>query len=383
MTSWNVAIGLMFLTQVAVGILGNFSLFYYYLVLSYNDCTLKSTDMILKHLIIANSLVILSKGIPQTITAFGLKHFFNDLACKLVLYIQRVGRSVSIFITCLLSIFQNITISPMNLCWKDLKGRAPKYIGFSISLCWILYMVVNIIFPLYMLSKWSSENLTERRDFGYCSSAGRDKITNLLYAALFAFPEVVFSMLMIWSSGSMVLLLYRHKQRVQHIHSIKVSPRTSPESRATQRILVLVGTFVTFHTLSSLLNVHIGLFSIPTGWLVDTNDLIAVCFPTVSPFILMSRESTVSTLSRLCFICIKNTKSCWVLWHVHETPGTQGTEAGATQLKGQPQQILPKKDLSRDENAEHMNGGPGMRREVELALHILGNAPSGTCLEAC
>ncbi|VTJ89536.1 Hypothetical predicted protein [Marmota monax] len=54
---------------------------------------------------------------------------------------QQVGRSVSIVITCLLSIFQNITISPMNSCWKDHKERAPKYIGFSISLCWILYMV--------------------------------------------------------------------------------------------------------------------------------------------------------------------------------------------------------------------------------------------------
>nr|XP_027777436.1 vomeronasal type-1 receptor 4-like [Marmota flaviventris] len=339
MTFQNVAVGLMFLSLLAVGILGNFSLFYYYLVLSCNDCTVRYTDMILKHLIIANSLVILSKGIPQTITAFGLKHFLNDLGCKLILYIQRVGRSVSIVITCLLSVFQNITISPMNSCWQDLKGKAPKYIGFSISLCWILYMVVNSIFPLYMLSKWSSENLTEKRDFGYCASAGRDKITNSLYAALFVFPEVVFSMLMIWSSGSMVLLLNRHKQRVQHIHSIKVSPRTSPESRATQRILVLVGTFVTFHTLPSLLNVHIALFSIPTGWLVDTNDLIAVCFPTVSPFILMSRESTVSTLSRLFFIRIKNTKSCWVLWHVHETPATRGAKTGASQLKGQPHQV--------------------------------------------
>uniref|UniRef100_A0A8C9Q7N4 Vomeronasal type-1 receptor n=1 Tax=Spermophilus dauricus TaxID=99837 RepID=A0A8C9Q7N4_SPEDA len=292
MASRNVTIGMMFLSQTAVGILGNFSLLYYYLVHSWNDCTLRSTDMILKHLMIANSLVILSKGIPQTITAFGLKYFLSDFGCKLILYIQRVGRSVSIFITCLLSIFQNITISPVNSCWKDLKGRAPKYIGFSISLCWILYLVANSIFPLYVLSKWNSKNVTEKRDYGYCSSAGHDKITDSLYAALFVFPEVVFSVLMIWSSGSMVLLLYRHKQRVQHIHSIKVPPRSCPESRATQRILVLMGTFVTFHTLSSLLSVHIALFSKPTGWLVKIYDLISVCFPMVSPFILMSHEST-------------------------------------------------------------------------------------------
>uniref|UniRef100_UPI004038CF37 vomeronasal type-1 receptor 4-like n=1 Tax=Callospermophilus lateralis TaxID=76772 RepID=UPI004038CF37 len=339
MASRNVTIGLMFLSQTAVGILGNFSLLYDNLVHSWNDCTLRTTDLIIKHLMIANSLVILSKGIPQTITAFGLKYFLSDFACKLILYIQRVGRSVSIFITCLLSVFQNITISPMNSCWKDCKGKAPKYIGSSISLCWILYMVVNSIFPLYMLTKWSRKNTTEKRDLGYCSSAGRDKITNSLYAALFVFPEVVFSLLMIWSSGSMVLLLYRHKQRVQHIHSIKVSPRTSPESRATQRILVLVGTFVTFHTLSSLLNVHIALFSSPKGWLVNTNELISVCFPMVSPFILMSRESTACTLSRLCFVCIKTTKSCWVLWKTSIIPGTWKTETKELQVEGQTQQF--------------------------------------------
>ncbi|XP_046322290.1 vomeronasal type-1 receptor 4-like [Marmota monax] len=302
MASSNMAIGMTFLSQTAVGILGNFSLLYYHLVLSCNECTLRSRDLILRYLTIANSLLILSRGIPQTMTAFGLKYFFSNFGCKLILYMQRVGKSVSIFIICLLSIFQYITISPMNSCWKDLKGKAPKYIGFSISLCWILYMVVNSIFPLYVLNKWSSENLTEKRDHGYCTSAVHDKIIDSLYAALFVFPEVVFSVLMIWSSSSMVLLLYRHKQRVQHIHSIKVPPRSCPESTATQRILVLVGTFVNFHTLSSLLNLYIALFSNPVWWLVKTNDLISLCFPTVSPFILMSRESTISTLSRLCFV---------------------------------------------------------------------------------
>uniref|UniRef100_A0A8C9NYX2 Vomeronasal type-1 receptor n=1 Tax=Spermophilus dauricus TaxID=99837 RepID=A0A8C9NYX2_SPEDA len=304
---------LMLLSQNVVGILGNFSVLYYHLVLSCNGCTLRSTDVILRHLMIANTLDIVARGIPQTMTAFGLKYFFSDFSCKVILYMQRVvGRSLSIVITCLLSIFQNITISPVNSCWKDLKGKVSKYIGFSISLCWILYMTVNSIFPLYIHSKWNSVNTTEKRDYGYCSSVDRDRITDLLYAALFVFPEVVFSMLMIWSSGSTVLLLYRHKQRVQHIHSIKVSPRSCPESRATQRILVLVGTFVTFHTLSSLLHLYIVLFSKPVWWVVDTNDLISMCFPTVSPFLLMSRKFTVSKLFRLClvYIKIKNPAGC-------------------------------------------------------------------------
>ncbi|KAM4801424.1 vomeronasal type-1 receptor 4-like [Urocitellus parryii] len=297
MDSRDVAIGLMFLSQTAVGILGNFSLVYYHLVLFCNDCTLRTTDLIIRHLVIANSLVILGRGFPQTIAALGLKYFFSDFVCQLILYMQQVGRSVSILITCLLSIFQNITISPVNSCWKDLKERAPKYIGFSISLCWILYLVVNSIFPLYMLGKWNSKNLTEKRYLRYCLDIGPDNITNSLYTALFVFPEVVLSLLMIWSSGSMVLLLYRHKQRVQHIRSLKGSPISCPESRVTQRILILVGSFLCFHTLSSILNVNVALHLNPSWWLVNTNALISMCFPTVSPFLLMNHNSI---LSRLC-----------------------------------------------------------------------------------
>uniref|UniRef100_A0A8D2DPI6 Vomeronasal type-1 receptor n=1 Tax=Sciurus vulgaris TaxID=55149 RepID=A0A8D2DPI6_SCIVU len=279
--SMNVVIGLMFLSQTAVGILGNLFQLYYYLVLSCNEHPLRYTDLILQHLSVANSLIILTNGVPRTMAAFSLKYFFSDLVCKLILYIQRVGRSVSIGITCLLSVIQNITVSPMNSCWKNIKRKAPKHIGFSISLCWILYMVVHSIFSLSMQ---------------YCSSAGHDKITESLYAALCVFPEVVFSMLIIWSSGSMILLLHRHKQRVQHIHSIKVSSRYCPESRATKRILVLVCTFVSFHTLSSILHVCITFNFNPSWWLVNINALTSLCFPTVSPFLF----GHGSVLSRFC-----------------------------------------------------------------------------------
>lgn len=118
-----------------VGIVGHFFLFYHYLFLFHTKCRVRCTHLILKHLIISNSMVILSKGVPQTMTTFGLKHFSSKFGCKLLLYVQRVSRGVSISSICLLSVFQSIMTSPMNSCWKDLKVKAPKYIGLSISLC--------------------------------------------------------------------------------------------------------------------------------------------------------------------------------------------------------------------------------------------------------
>ena len=293
------ALGIIFISQIMIGILGNFSLLYRYLIVYHTQCRMRATVMILKHLTIANSLIILSKGAPQTITALGWKHVFSDFACKLLLYVDRVGRSMSIGTTCLLVIFQTITISPMNSCWKNLKVKAPKYIAFSISFCWIQCLFVNLIFPLYALyvsDKRYSTNMTNTRDFGYCVATDLENISGSIYVALIVFPEMSFSVLIFWASGSMILTLYRHSRRVQYIHKASVSPRPSAESRATQSILLLASTFMCFHTLSCIFNATLAIFHNPSWWLVNTASLISMCFPFISPFLLMSHDSTVSIL---------------------------------------------------------------------------------------
>ncbi|XP_008513482.1 vomeronasal type-1 receptor 4-like [Equus przewalskii] len=303
------AIAIIFWSQTMVGILGNFSLLYHYLFLSHTECKWRATDLILKHLTLANSLIILSEGVSQTMAAFGLKHFFTDFGCSLLLYVSRVGRGVSIGTTCLLSVFQIIMISPMNSCWKALKVRAPEYVGYSISLCWILYLFVNLIFPMYALyvsSQWSLRNITRTRDFEFCFANDHNIVTGSLYVTLIVFPEVSFSVIIIWTSGSIIFTLYRHKQRVQHIHRKNSTPRSSPEFRATLSIIVLVSTFLSFQSISSIFQLCISLIYNPTSWLVDTASLISVCFPSVSPFLLMSRHSSVSWL---CPVWIRNRKS--------------------------------------------------------------------------
>ncbi|XP_004644757.1 vomeronasal type-1 receptor 4-like [Octodon degus] len=298
------AIGMIFLWQTMVGVLANFFLFYHYLSLYHTKCKLRCIDLILKQILIANTLLTVSKGLPQTMAAFGLKHSFNDFVCKLIFYVERVGRGVSISTICLLSVFQTVMISPMNSYRKDLKIKAPKYIGLCICLCWFQHTVINFIFPLhisYASEKLYSRNTTKKREIRFCSRV--DQGTNLgsVYLALVAFPEVIFSVLMICSSGSMIFTLYQHKQRIQHIHRTNVFSK-SPESRATRSILLLVGTFVSFYSLSSILNLSIALFPEVDWWLMSISDVLSLCFPTISPFLVMIQDSS---LSRLCFAWIR------------------------------------------------------------------------------
>ncbi|XP_076994275.1 vomeronasal type-1 receptor 4-like [Tamandua tetradactyla] len=302
MASRDLTMGIIHLSQTLFGILGNFLLLYHYSVLYFSGCQPRATDLILKHLLIANSLALLCKGVPQTMAAFGLKDFFNDFACKLVFYLHRVGRGVSFGSTCLLNLIQLIIISPKNSRWAELKTKSPKSISSSILVCWILHMLVNIIVPLYLTGLRWNVNITGNKEYGYCSSVVHDEITTSLYVALLVTPDVLCLGLTIWASSSIVFILYRHKKRVQHLHRTNITPKCSPESRATQSILTLMSTVVFFYTLSSIFQVCIVLLNNPSLLMVNISALCNTCFPATCPFILMSHDSS---LYRRCFVCLR------------------------------------------------------------------------------
>ncbi|ERE53003.1 vomeronasal type-1 receptor, partial [Cricetulus griseus] len=292
----NTLAGTLFTVQTVAGILANFSLLHHYVTLCVTGFRFKSTDVIVQHLTVANALIMLSKGIPQTMTALGVKYFLHEFGCISVLYIYRVARGVSITATCILSVFQAIKMSSMTSSCKKLPTKALQDVGVSIFLCWILYMCVNLIFPLYSHSRWKFKNITRDRDPAYCSAGLQNRITNSLYIALVLFPEVSCSGLMLWSSGTMVCILHRHRRKMQYIHKARLSSRPSPEARATQSILALVCTFVFFYTLSSTFYAYIAAFNISSKWLMNTSALISTCFPTISPLLLMNRDGTVTRL---------------------------------------------------------------------------------------
>nr|XP_027777446.1 vomeronasal type-1 receptor 4-like [Marmota flaviventris] len=305
MAASDVAVGIIFLSQTVVGALGNSSLLLHYLVLYFTGCSVRHTDLILQHLIVANLLALLCRGVPQTLAAFGVKDFLNGFGCKLLFYLQRVGKGVSIGSTCLLSVFQAIKISPENSSCSELKVKAPKYIGFCICLSWILYLFVNIMIIPQMTGKRSNNNITSMKDFGYCSAVHPDKILQSLYVALLTFPDALCVGFMLWASSSMVLILHRHKQRMQYIHKIS-SLRSSPESRATKTILILVSTFVFFYTLSCIFQICVIVIYNPHWLLVKMAAIVSGGFPAVSPFLLMRRDSSAY---RLGLSWIRNRKT--------------------------------------------------------------------------
>nr|XP_031315100.1 vomeronasal type-1 receptor 4-like [Camelus dromedarius] len=298
MATKQLAIGVVISLQTIAGLLGNFCLVYHFLFLYFTGGRFRSTDLILKHLASANLLLLLSKGIPDTLTAFGLKIFFSDVGCKFIFYIHRMGRDVSMGTTCILSIFQVIMISPSGSRLAELKVKAPRYMGISNILCWILTMMLNILVPFHITNRINNTITLNNIDHGYCYAVNCHKITKSLFVSMILLHDGIHLVLMVWASGSMVFILHRHRQRVQYVHRNNQSPRPSPETAATQSILVMMCFFISLWTLSCALHICLAVFNNPSFWLKNTATLITACFPAVSPYILMTHDSRVP---RVCF----------------------------------------------------------------------------------
>ncbi|XP_038194554.1 vomeronasal type-1 receptor 2-like [Arvicola amphibius] len=288
----NLPMGILFFSQTAVGILGNWSILLPYVMSEFTGKSLMPKDQILRHLTLANSLVIISRVIPHIMVQLDLQFLLDDLLCKLTLYSNRVSRGISLHCTCLLSCFQAITISPSNSRWLKLKHSVSKYMVQSCSLSWLVHLLLNTKTAIDVIGSGTNKNFTKKIKLGYCSAFVSDNTVTGLSLSLLCFTDGLCLVLMVRASVFMVSTLHRHKSQLQHIHSAQHSLRVSPEDRATKTILILVCTFVLSYSMSFILVIYTVVFDNPRLWIISIFTLLDTCFPTFCPFILVSNNKS-------------------------------------------------------------------------------------------
>ncbi|XP_053513693.1 vomeronasal type-1 receptor 3-like [Artibeus jamaicensis] len=285
-----------FLTiQTGAGFLGNCLLFTLYM---YTFFTLphkkKPADGILAHLTLANSLTVLFRGVPNIIRSFGKRPEISDTECKLVLYIHRVTRGISLYTTSLQSSFQAVTIAVSGCKWAWLKNNISTFIQPSMFFCWIINMVMysDIILKIEAIRNTSDVAFWYYRPF--CKVSMYDHQVAMAVHSSMIIQDSLFLSLMACSSIYMVTVLTKHHRTAQSIRSSACSSRSSPERKATQVILTLVCCFIFFYWIDSFLIAY-SHFGSKLNWqLGNINNFITSCYPTICPFILMKNENRIS-----------------------------------------------------------------------------------------
>ncbi|XP_072472544.1 vomeronasal type-1 receptor 4-like [Notamacropus eugenii] len=285
---------IIFLSQTGVGVLGNSIFLWFYIFTLFSSHRWMPMDSILTQLTLSNTIVLLSQGCPLLISYFRTGYFLGITACKILFYLQRVSRGLSICTTCLLSTFQAVTISPNNSRLAKLKFRILKFTHPSCLLCCVINMILEIHVPIY-ISGSRSRNSTHTRGINLLYCYWEKEFMEIVI--LPSLRDILCVGCMVCNSCYMVFLLHRHHQRVKYIHSITLSSKTCPEIEATQTILLLVGNFVSAYCIScgfilyKVCVIHSG------SWVINVTTFIALCFPTISPFLLMHRGIKIP---RLC-----------------------------------------------------------------------------------
>ena len=161
---------------------------------------------------------------------------------------------------------------------KECGFAHPQVLPMALSTCG------SSLMPCFLASQ-NTHNHSDNQGMRFCSSSG--PADGPVY--LWFISDAVFLGLMVQSSGSMVLL-HRHRQRVQYVHTRSGHHRCPPETRATHTILMLVVTFVIVYILNSIFSFYIASFSNIHLCLIQTAHILVSCFPTFSPFLLILRD---------------------------------------------------------------------------------------------
>lgn len=129
--------------QTFVGILGNCSLLFHYVMPVFTRKSLMPKDNIIKHGTLANFIYVISANIDQTIVGLGLKYFLDANVCKFVISMYHAAQGTSLHSSSLLSCFKAITVNPSNSRWMKFKHSVAKYIVPSCSLSWLVHLILN------------------------------------------------------------------------------------------------------------------------------------------------------------------------------------------------------------------------------------------------
>ncbi|XP_027707108.1 vomeronasal type-1 receptor 1-like [Vombatus ursinus] len=169
MLTINVCIGIFLLFQTTIGILAKVFLLSLYILNFLSGHKLRPLNLILTQLILANITILVSKGSPELLQAFGISYFLDDIGCKMIVSLHRIAQGLSISFTCLLCSFQAITISPSDSTLSDLKARIPELISTFCLFCWIFNILIEIPVPIFVRGPRSTTNNTNESNVICCS----------------------------------------------------------------------------------------------------------------------------------------------------------------------------------------------------------------------
>ncbi|XP_062055905.1 vomeronasal type-1 receptor 90-like [Lepus europaeus] len=281
-----------FYCEVSIGITANAFLLLFHALWFFLKHRPRPTDLAIGHLALIHLVMLITVGVMAA-DIFESRELWDDITCKAVIYSYQVMRGLSLGTTCLLSVLQAITLSPRSSWLAKFKRTASHYNHCGFLFLWVFNLSISACF---LISTVATTNHTSNSLMFVTQSCS---LWTLIYLPRYTFfilwiiRDVSLLGLMAVSSGYMVTLLCRHKRQSQHLHSTNLSPRASPEHKATRTILLLMSVFVLLYLMDCMV------YSFSSTWW--KSDPVRLCvqllvgngYAMIGPFVLISSEKLI------------------------------------------------------------------------------------------
>ncbi|XP_052012385.1 vomeronasal type-1 receptor 4-like [Apodemus sylvaticus] len=284
---------IIFLCMTVVGTLGNVSVSVNYMFSWWGSPEKKPIHLILTHLAYTNIIILLTKGLPKTILAFGLRNFLDDIGCKIIVYLERMARGLTICTSSLLTVVQAIIISPRASGWRRLRPKSAWHILPFFLLFWVINGLINMNLINSITSKdLNRSQLTNSNNYCYFMIASWE--IKRIFLPLMVLRDAVFQGAMGGASGYMVFLLHKHHQHALYLQKSKLLYRTPPELRAAQSVLLLMLCFVFFYCTDCAISLIVNLFLIGNSLIISIQEFLTLGYATFSPLLLIHRDGLLA-----------------------------------------------------------------------------------------
>ncbi|EDK98788.1 vomeronasal 1 receptor 33 [Mus musculus] len=283
-----------FYVQAGLGTLANIFLLFFYTIIILCHRS-KPMDLISCQLTFVHIIMVITGWDIFTTDMFDLLNIENDFICKATSYLNRVMRGISICITCLLSVFQAVTISPNTSLLAKFKYKFKKYMISSFFYFWSFNLSFSINRIFYTGAYTNVSETNQLKVTKYCSLFPMDYIIKGLISTMTALRDVFLVGVMLTTSAYMIIILFRHQRQCMHLHSDS-HLRASPEKRATHIILLLVFFYVVMYWIDFIMSSRTVLLWMYDPVLLTVQKFVINAYPTITPLIQISSDNRINIM---------------------------------------------------------------------------------------
>ncbi|XP_077581697.1 olfactory receptor class A related 2 [Stigmatopora nigra] len=284
--------GMLYLSLTVVGIPGNLAVILAFLSALYHDRHLLAADAIVLHLACVNLNVVAVRCLLETLASFRLAEIFGDAGCKGVIFIYRTSRSLSIWLTFVLSAYQCLSVASPGSCWANVRTKAARYLGLVFLVLWLINTCMSSAAVLFSIGARNvSASALHGINVQFCMVNFPSKLSKEVNGAFQVGRDVVPMALMTLSSLIILLFLYKHGQQVKGLRSGSGSQR-----RAAKAVVTLVTLYVVLYGVDNGLWVYTLTFRKTMGnsLVSDLRIFFSSLYAALSPLVIIASNRKVN-----------------------------------------------------------------------------------------